>query len=313
MRVPRVRIPNSKKPVINGLSLVLQSWTGLGRNIFSEEWDLLVILDTCRPDAFHECVEEFDGSASEIEVCWSTGSATPEWLASTFSTRYSDVLKETTVVTSNPWYDRILGEGFRPEERWGAAWAPCDWNTAPIESLKSVIRAYEYETRDVDQDQPKAPAGVVTDLAIKASRSGTERLIVHYIEPHAPYNTPARQEGRDLYSWEKEPWKFLREGGKKSRVWDAYLTELEYGLHELNSLLRNVSAENAVITSDHGEAFGEWGMYGHMVGRPIPALRRVPWIKTSAEDTGTRTPEVEYSDQEANKDVTDRLKALGYR
>jgi hypothetical protein len=56
-------------------------------------------------------------------------------------------------------------------------------------------------------------------------------------------------------------------------------------------LLENVDAERVVITADHGEGFGEYGVYEHPVGCPAPTIKRVPWATTTAADTGSYVPE----------------------
>lgn len=95
-------------------------------------------------------------------------------------------------------------------------------------------------------------------------------------------------------------------------MWEAYLATLRYVLDDVALLLENVDAERVVITADHGEAFGEWGFYGHTVGCPHPVVRRVPWVETTATDEETHesavTPEVD-----AAFDRDQHLRDLGYR
>lgn len=82
-------------------------------------------------------------------------------------------------------------------------------------------------------------------------------------------------------------------------------------LESVELLLENIDAERAIITADHGNAFGEWGYYRHPEGCPIPAVRNVPWIVTSARDQKTHEPE-EYDTDEVVLDVKEHLEALGY-
>jgi hypothetical protein len=71
-----------------------------------------------------------------------------------------------------------------------------------------------------------------------------------------------------------------------------------------------------VITADHGELFGEWGLYGHISGILHPSLKRVPWVETTAEDTQSYEPQLTSPRGEARETedeaVTQRLADLGY-
>ncbi|TKX74502.1 hypothetical protein EXE46_09090 [Halorubrum sp. GN11_10-6_MGM] len=78
-------------------------------------------------------------------------------------------------------------------------------------------------------------------------------------------------------------------------------------------LLDNIDAERVVITADHGEAFGEYGFYWHKVACPLPIVRQVPWIETTAEDTGGYEPDGWDKSEKKNETcINERLKALGY-
>lgn len=74
----------------------------------------------------------------------------------------------------------------------------------------------------------------------------------------------------------------------------------------------NVEADNVVLTSDHGNAVGEWRLWGHPTQMPVSTVRAVPWLETMAKDNVTRTPEIEKR-QPSEVDVERRLKSLGYR
>ncbi|MDZ7731077.1 MAG: hypothetical protein U5K37_09360 [Natrialbaceae archaeon] len=87
-------------------------------------------------------------------------------------------------------------------------------------------------------------------------------------------------------------------------------------LDDVELLLENVDAETVAISADHGESFGEFWEYGHKTGSLNPYVRRVPWVETSATDTGTYTPTVEppqEAESESDESVEESLEALGYR
>jgi len=39
---------------------------------------------------------------------------------------------------------------------------------------------------------------------------------------------------------------------------------------------------DVIITSDHGEAFGEEGVWEHHIETPIPPLIEVPWLEVES-------------------------------
>jgi hypothetical protein len=81
-------------------------------------------------------------------------------------------------------------------------------------------------------------------------------------------------------------------------------------LDEVELLLSNLDADRVAISADHGELLGEFGLAGHPDGFPFSPVKRVPWVDTSATDTGTHRPAVERGDDEAS--VEDHLRDLGY-
>ncbi|PTD94211.1 hypothetical protein C9439_03950 [archaeon SCG-AAA382B04] len=67
-------------------------------------------------------------------------------------------------------------------------------------------------------------------------------------------------------------------GAKKSL--EAYETSLTKTLRSVENLTEEVNGR-IVVTSDHGEAFGENGVYGHgyySACRDLDVLREVPWL-----------------------------------
>jgi len=78
-------------------------------------------------------------------------------------------------------------------------------------------------------------------------------------------------------------------------------------------LLRNLDAETVIISADHGNAVGEWGVYGHPVGFPHPAVKRVPWVETEANDSHGHTPKIQSTaSSEVETKAKERLRDLGY-
>jgi hypothetical protein len=267
-----------------------------GTSVYEQDWDVLVVLDACRADLFRSVAPEFD-LFEDVSTVWSVGSSSSEWLENTFNG--SQEAAQTVMVTGNTWTNRYLAadEFAALDEVWKYAW---------------------------DEDLDTVPASAITDRAIAHARErDPDRLVVHYMQPHHPFvpDPIAGDDGMERtgsHSSQSNPWILLRRGELSTEmVWEAYEANLRYVLPEVLSLIENVSGRVAV-TADHGNLFGEWGLYGHPMQTPVPALLRVPWAVTIGQDRRTYTPSLTPPESlpvgrvyGAEAD-TDRLDALGY-
>jgi len=267
-----------------------------GTNAFDREWDVLVVLDACRADLLRSVAPDID-FLDAVETVRSVGSSSSEWLENTFLGRPET--ERTAMVTGNTWTARYLdADAFAAlDEVWKYAW---------------------------DDDLGTVPAAAVTDRAIATARErDPDRLVVHYMQPHHPFvPDPIDGDGgiarTGSHSNTANPWVLLRRGEiTTDRVWAAYEGNLRYVLSEVGDLLDNVDGRVAV-TADHGNLFGEWGLYGHPMHTPVPALLAVPWAETTGVDRASRTPSLDPPEAlpisrvyGADSD-RDRLDALGY-
>ncbi|WP_276281942.1 sulfatase-like hydrolase/transferase [Halorussus caseinilyticus] len=271
-----------------------------GTPIYERDWDVLVLLDTCRIDALETVSDEFDFLPSSVPSFTSLGSTSWEWMHDNFTDEYRDEIAQTAYVTANP-HTRRFGDEFPMSP----------------DAFGLLDEVWEYEWDDDLSGNPPRP---VTDRAISVARErDPERLIVHYMQPHAPY--PALEEfapeaARILANDDDRAiWDLLQAGQlPRSAAWSAYLENLRWVLEEVELLLSNMDADTLVVSSDHGEAFGEWGLYGHYRHVPIPVLKNVPWVELSATDSGEYEPAVEAKSVDVtDDDVEQRLSALGYK
>jgi hypothetical protein len=137
------------------------------------------------------------------------------------------------------------------------------------------------------------------------------------MQPHYPFiSNPDLDDGIELDEFANERrrnvWDRLRAGElERSVVWNAYRENLQIVLEDVELLLENINAETAVITSDHGNALGEWGIYGHPIHMPIDAIQVVPWVQTKAEDRRNHDPSV-IDRSSLNESAEKRLQQLGY-
>lgn len=311
-------------PFLSGIEAAVSSRFPKGDNVLDKDWDLLVILDTCRLDALEEAkqIEEFTClDSGRIDSYYSIGGSTLEWTAQTFRKSYCKSASEIDYIAGNVLVEEVLDGKRTPESIDDAAWSPTKWNTLSKSSFNEFISVGS--VREVTgpgkghKDRPHPSAQLVTDLAIKNGRENNpERLIVHYIQPHYPYYSAIESgEREELANWEVFPFGRLRYGEiLKSTVWERYMAELHSGLEAVDILLRNYNADRVAITADHGEAFGEryFGIrgYKHRVGMLHPKVRRVPWATTSATDMGERTPDVNIKSSSQSRE--EMLESLGY-
>lgn len=294
-----------------GLWTTITSRKPIGTNIYERDWDILILLDTCRIDALENLQPEYD-FLSDVSSIISVGSTSNEWMANTFTEDYINEVNDTIYVSANGYSSRVFEERLYPEVHMSTKQHPPAW---PKDNI-----CYPEDFYELDQVWRYAPQNnpghtlpeYVTDRAITHNRTtDANRLIVHFNQPHAPYIAKAIENNRDLHFYEESPFKALRNGESKSKVWDTYLDNLRMVLDNVEILLKNASADKVAISADHGEAFGEWGMYGHLPGMIHPHVKRVPWLITSATDTGEYTPTLEQ--KETDRDTEEHLRALGYK
>lgn len=263
--------------------------------LFEEEWDLAIILDGCRYDLARDRIASHDIDLNQPEAVYSPGCCTVEWLERTFNAASDETLAGTTYITANPHMDRISQH-----------------------KLSHIEKLHLYAW---DPELGTVPPRPVTDETIRLMRrDSANRYLVHYMQPHLPPLDPSKEyayrwepteQNRRILTEPHDPWKTAREGKYPDTVVRDYRSNLDPVLDEVQLLLKNVDASKVVITSDHGQYLGEDGRWGHEGKNHTHwAVRKVPWIETSAEDSYTHTP-AEY-DKTHVADRTEQLKALGY-
>ncbi|MFB6121243.1 MAG: hypothetical protein ABEJ68_09030 [Halobacteriaceae archaeon] len=264
-----------------------------GDNVYDDDWDVLLILDACRTDLMAEVQDEY-AFLDEMDARWSVGSTSAEWLTNTFDDAHADETAETVYVTGNPFSESdVDASAFAAvDELWRTAW---------------------------DDDAGTIRPRPLTDRAIERWRDGdAERLVVHYMQPHYPFiDADLPEHGLSLDNWgaatETNVWTLLRDGTvTRDDVWSGYRENLRTVLDDVSLLLESIDADTVAITADHGNALGEYGVYGHPGGLCLSPLREVPWVTTSAERTRDYDPDTAV-EQESEGGVEDRLEALGYK
>lgn len=245
-----------------------------GVTVNREDWDYLIILDACRYDIFKDLVSKFLPKG-KLEKKISEGSTTIEWLKKNFNEYYPD----TIYVSANP-YISDIGDFkasdyfFKVEKVWDYGW---------------------------DENLQTVPPERVTKAALKSSRKHPDKkMIIHYIQPHAPYIGDKKIVG-DKFSlrWNDEdpriaPWGVIGEaidvGIDLQEIKDAYKENLKLVLKECNNIVRELEGR-IIISADHGELLGEKFLLGHPGGIYIKELVEVPWFTIRKPKTQNRETE----------------------
>ena len=303
-------------------ALMMSSRGMLGTNVLSTDFDLIVLLDTCRVDALNEVSDEYD-FIDNVESRVSVGGTSGEWIAATFDETYSETIKRTAYLAANGYAKVILEEGGRGEFNDMNVYVDSrfhsglmDWDTVHASDLGRIEHIWRYESKGEDGKyghiEGHSPPKYVTDRGIAVDRNfDFEKIILHYNQPHSPYTSNALEEQRSLEHYERDPFGYLNKTGDKKTVYESYLNDLRYVLDEVETLLQNTDRKKVLITADHGEAFGEFGVYGHSWGSLHPYVRKVPWVVTSSEDSGEYCPEL-IDESTPERTVEETLEALGY-
>lgn len=294
----------------------------IGQNIFEDSWDMVIILDACRTDIMRIVESEYE-FITDMEKVWSVGGTSPEWMVNTFNKKYEDKISNTGYITANPHsrsvFENRLEAHFREEGRNNRMtdinrlnkYGRSDYVTADEMGLYYPVWAEQDPSNHNYYDLYGSPRKL-TDKVIQIDRErDLNQIVVHYMPPHTPYIINAITEDRDLEQYEESPWEYIRETGDRQKVKQVCADMLRWGLDEVKILLENTSRDRVIITSDHGDGFGEYGIYSHHAGSLHPFIRKVPWIITNATDNKTYEPDTSI-DQVEKHSAEERLEALGY-
>jgi len=261
-----------------------------------EDWDTLIILDACRFDIFKKVYKEYlDG---KLEKRISKGSCTAEWLVKTFPNKY-----DYTYISANPY---INSYGL-PLNKCPPCFKKYSWNA--IEHFSKIIDVWEFGyIKEFDTIHPRE----VNKAYLSNKDNG--KTIIHYMQPHQPYlsysgiseNSYMVKLIKDIYLkfipkktlkliMPYYPWllKLFNKGHRPIKTMISTEAFKEFGISKhyyyyednLRIVLRYISQlieelnGRTIITSDHGEAFGDQGIWEHPLGIHIPILIEVPWLE----------------------------------
>lgn len=276
-------------------------------DVMSEDWDSLLVLDACRYDAF----EEHSDIPGALEQRVSQGSYTGGFFEENVGdSRHYD----TVYVTANPvphveeWCSVDIDATFHAViDVWQDHWDK-ELNTVRPEPVARAIERAHNEYPD-------------------------KRIMGHFVQPHQPFigETGRDIETRGMRAYDrvsgsdapagKGVWEKLEDGDISTELaWQAYVENLEIVLPHVRRLCENLDGKT-VVTSDHGNLFGEFAWpfpireYGHPVEVHTKKLVTVPWLKTPFETRRSISaePPTDTDSPLRHDDRIERLEALGYR
>jgi hypothetical protein len=249
----------------------------------SVEWDVVILLDACRYDTLRAVAGD-----AVVGRARSPASATPGFLD---RVEAAGVFDGAIYVSGNPQTDdRRLGRNVEHvpvyEDGWDDAMA-----TVRPGTVYDAVRSRLDEGRPVVAHtmQPHYP---------HIARIGDHTIPVpNGLHPRSsPVDIPGDQKLQALLS-----------GGDVALA-DArqsYRAATRFAWTEASAFAADLAADGrrVVVTADHGELFGEYGLVEHPVGVRADALAAVPWVVFE--------PGGEEADSVPG-DTADRLAALGY-
>jgi hypothetical protein len=271
-----------------------------GIDVLSADWDRLVILDACRFDTFQDMAGDLEGALHQVE---SKASATAQFLRANFTDRDAT---DTVYVTANPQLYRIENGIY-------------DVDPINVEFHEQI----EVWQDQWDDDHRTVLPDVVTDAALEAAeRFPNKRIIVHYLQPHAPYIGMTGK--NELPTEYLNFWGAFRDGEfdvNLETVERAYRENLELVMPHVEQLCEEFDGKT-VLTADHGELLGDRDQpipikrYGHPAFTHLPGLVEVPWFVNVSEprpDIVAEAPADTTQEGDYDSDVVkERLKDLGY-
>ena len=227
-----------------------------GIKVVDEDWDYLIILDACRYDVFAQ-VNNIPGKLSRV---YSLAPNTQYWLIENIKYDF-EKWRDVIYVSANPHVSetmlrKLIGIGnpfLHLEKVWDYGWDPIRRTVPPAKVVQAAMKMLR--------------------------RYPSKRMVIHFLQPHIPY---MYGEGvNDIWPSRKVRFSNLRRLRQYIKehiveAKDAYVRSVSYVLGYVKKLIPFLKGK-IVITSDHGELFGEHGLYEHPAVY-VEALLTVPWL-----------------------------------
>jgi len=268
-----------------------------GIDIFSKDWDNLIILDACRYDMYEEVLSD----TTKLQKVQSRGSGTVEFVSSNILGRE---LHDTVYVTANPQYHKHTTDSCQEFHHVCEIWKGAGWNN----EIGTVL-----------------PETMVRETKKAANKFENKRIISHFLQPHYPFLSGNTDFDKGNMKSDNELGDFWRQiylgelDVSPEIIWKEYKSNLNRVMESVEELKKELTGKT-IITSDHGNMVGEPATplpvkeWGHPLQIYTDELVSVPWHEVSSGPRKEIIPEPpEKFDGTDNKEVVaDRLADLGY-
>ncbi len=280
------------------------------QRFLESEWDYCLVLDACRYDVFRDVYDDYlDGTLHKRR---STGSSTPEWAYRTFTGDH-----DIAYFSGNPFINDLgiplneLKWGASCEYEWTASEHISDvfdvWKTGWDDDLgtvppEAIVEAFRAESEAVERAertvlhymQPHAPylsrgtGGKLTQIQKGIKRQGEAAeadddggalsSLGDAIRPKVEGRLENSEMAQKAGLWlELDPTELLANGTRVAAL-ELYEENLRIALESVAALVSDLEGR-VIVTADHGEAFGEEGVWEHHIETHIPPLMEVPWLE----------------------------------
>lgn len=310
------------------------------QDIIEEDWDNLIILDACRYDFFESVYKDYL-AGGKLEKRRSRGSSTLEWLKNNFTAKYDITYISSNAFVNSygiplnklrlrchyPW--KATEHFSKIVDVWRFGWDERLGTVSPEEVNRAYLsnKGKDDNRKIIHYAQPHYPylsfgprvRGPVRENILRgeesrpgwkvATRSGISRFsrrLRGLVQPMALRVIGTQNVWRLRKRLRMRPGTYLETVWRKADIKGVrhyYEDNLRTVLESVSRLMNELEGKT-VITADHGEAFGEAGIFGHRLETHIPVLLEVPWLviqKPRKSRTAERKAERERIGAKAKK------------
>ncbi len=276
------------------------------QRFLEEDWDYIIVLDAARYDVFEEVYGDY--LTGDLEKRESKASATPEWVTKVFDRRHN-----LNYFSTNPFinsiglplneigavdYDTVPSRHITNiidlwEEDWDrnlGTVRPEDVNERVLNELdelpdrRTVIHYMQPHAPFLGRGKSRINGYLQSSFSDLKRNGASEGKISEKIVDVFPDVIGKLEETETA-----QKIGFLSSLGPNSLLEvlrnDTHETLMKYheenlrkAMEQVCELVEELDGE-VVVTSDHGEAFGEEGVWGHHIETHIPSLVEVPWLE----------------------------------
>jgi len=224
-----------------------------------KEWDVLIVLDCCRYDAFMQVIDSYSSINGTCLKVDSEALNTKQWYE--YHWQPKAVHNDITIITAHPSIYRYV---HKYHKFFG------DWNIIKLKEHSDTNWMHPNLTMKPFIDQQKID----------------RKYLVHLIPPHLPYIGNEGKNFLEKFEWPHDSrhlthsiydivTKYGCEYGWEE-LWEYYIENLKISLNSIFYYIPFIKGR-IILTADHGEIIGP-KLYGH--GKDgYSELKYVPWFE----------------------------------